>query len=765
MVCACFERGRPLWFEVVAVRTVSFKIAGLDCAEEVAILKREVGRLHGVESLRFDVLSARMTVDFDADQLTEDAIVGAVAAGGMQASPWDSQPGDDVGSFWARHGRFTLMLTSGVLLICGFVVHWVLGGSFLGAFAAGEGTYGVGVPLISRVLYVVSAVSGAWFVVPKAVSAARRLRPDMNLLMVLAVIGALLIGEWLEASAVAFLFALALLLEQWSVGRARRAISALLDLSPARARVLADADDTSTEVPVDAVAVGSRVLVRPGEKIPLDGEVLSGESYVNQAPITGESTPVAKETGDEVYAGTLNGDGVLTFRSTRPASDTTLARIIHMVEEAQSHRSASEQWIERFARVYTPAMLGLATAIALVPPLAFSGSWPVWLYRGLVILVIACPCALVISTPVSVVSGLTAAARHGVLIKGGVYLERAAGLQALALDKTGTLTHGQPTVQRIVPLNGHNERELLERAAALESHSEHPLARAILRRASSEGCSAIPAEGYTSIKGKGGEGTIDGRRFWIGSHRLLQEKGADTAEIRRQVALLVDAGHSVVAVGNDDHVCGLLSVADAPRPGVAETIQRIKGLGVRCVTMLTGDNDGTAHAVAQVAGVDQYRAELLPEDKVAAVRDLVAEWGHAAMVGDGVNDAPAMAASSLGIAMGAVGTDVAIETSDIALMSDDLTRLPWLISHSRRTLRIIKQNIVFSLGLKLLFIILTLCGLASLWMAIAADTGASLLVIFNGLRLLHSGEEAPAASAEGVSEAPTSDSRESARAV
>ena len=441
--------------------------------------------------------------------------------------------------------------------------------------------------------------------------------------------------------------------------------------------------------------------------------------------------------GDAVFAGTINNEAALEFKSSKPARDTTLARIVRMVEEVQAHRAPTEQWVERFARHYTPAMIGVAVLIALVPPL-FLGHWAHWFYQALVVLVIACPCALVISTPVSIVAGLTRAARAGVLIKGGAPLEAAARLRVVAVDKTGTLTKGEPEIQWLVPMSGHTERELLERAAALESRSEHPLARAILRRARCEGIFPDAAEGLVSVKGKGAEALIAGRRFWIGSHRLLHEKGAETPEMHEKAEALEDAGHSVVAVGNDNHVCGLLSVADTVRDGAPEAVRRLKTLGIEHVVVLTGDNEGTARAVGQAVGADRVEFGLLPEDKLKAVEALVREYGGVAMVGDGVNDAPALAAARVGIAMGAAGTDAAIETADIALMSDDLSRLPWLIVHARRTLRVIRQNIAAALGVKLVFMALAAAGAATLWMAIAADMGASLLVIFNGLRLLDS---------------------------
>ncbi len=719
--------------------TAAFKVYGLDCAEEVVELKNGVGERTGVRDLQFNVLRGRMTVRFDPDVITSDGIVEAVAETGMKAVPWEEKEEQKRG-FWQKHGRLILTVLSGMLLVGGFISHWVIHGQPIHGVITGAAEAGPGYPALSVILYVAAIFAGACYVLPKAAASICNVRPDMNLLMTVAVIGAVLIGEWFEAGTVAFLFALALLLEQWSVGRARNAIESLLDLSPETARYYCPHHDDVEEKPVDEINVGDTIVVRPGEKVPLDGEVTEGQTAVNQAPITGESLPVSKGPGDEVYAGTVNGEGVIRVEATRRSEDTTLSRIIHMVEEAESRRAPAEQWVETFARYYTPAMMFTAIGLAILPPLLAGTQWVPWLYRGLVILVISCPCALVISTPVSVVSGLASAARNGVLIKGGVYLEGASRTRALAMDKTGTLTHGEPEVQNIVPLNGHTREEVLRRAAALESHSEHPLARAIRRCAEKEGMQPPPVEGFRAIKGKGGEGRIDGRLFWIGSHRLMDEKGEETPSIHEQAEKLEDAAHSVVALGNDEHVCGLISLADSVRDEAVGMIDQLRTSGVE-VVMLTGDNEGTARAVAEQTGVTEYRAELMPEDKVEAVEELVAEHEFVGMVGDGINDAPAMARANFGVAMGAMGTDTAIETADVALMTDDLSRLPWLVRHSAWTLRVIKQNIGFALGLKAVFIILTLFGLASLWMAIAADTGASLLVIFNGLRLLTGGTD------------------------
>jgi len=716
---------------------ISYKVRGLDCAEEVAVLKRAVGDLDGVENLDFDVINGRMSVTYDSASTNSDAIVDAVNSSGMEAVPWEEAKGrEGEETFWRRHGRLIMTVASGVLLACGVISHWWIHGSLLDALLSGHGKEGHVFPRISILFYVGSIVTGAWYVAPRALAAARRLRPDMHLLMIVAVIGAAVIGEWFEAGTVAFLFSLSLMLEQWSVSRARNAISSLLDLSPVKARHICPTDGDIEEKPVEDVPVGATVIVRPGEKIPLDGEVVEGSSSINQAPITGESAPVKKGTGDEVFAGTINGEGAFKFRATKAAADTTLARIIHMVEEAQSRRAASEQWIEKFARYYTPAMMALALAFAVFPPLIFSLPWSIWLYRGLVILVIACPCALVISTPVSVVSGLAAAARNGVLIKGGIFLEKAGLLRCLAMDKTGTLTLGHPEVQEVIPFDDHTEQEILQRAAALEANSEHPMARAVLRKAEDEGIYPESATDFQAVKGKGAQAVLDGRNFWIGSHRLMEEQGGESREIHEKVEQLEDAGHTVVALGNDQHVCGLLTVADPLRDDARTAMETLKASGIEKLMMVTGDNEGTARAVARAAGVDEYRSELLPEDKVTEVEKLIAEYESVGMIGDGVNDAPAMATSGFGVAMGAMGTDVAIETADVALMSDELPKLTWLINHSRRTLRTIKQNVIFALGLKAVFIILAFFGLATLWMAIAADMGASLVVIFNGLRLL-----------------------------
>ncbi len=717
-----------------------FKIHGMDCAEEVAILKSELGPLVGDErSLTFDVLSGRMGVLVPESSLSSADIIQAVSQTGMSAVPWRDQAADtSVSASWCeRYGRTILTIASGVLSLLGFLVQVADSGSFAAALGFAERPDELATPVLAKALFSLSILAGIWYFLPKAWFALRRFRPDMNLLMTVAVGGAIAIGEWSEAATVAFLFAVSLALESWSVGRARRAIAALMGLAPPTVRVVGG-EGKETEVSPAEVAVGTLFLVRPGERIPLDGTVTRGNSDVNQASITGESMPVAKAPGSEVYAGTINGDGALQVTSTKLAQDTTLAKIIRMVGDAQSQRAPSEQWVETFARYYTPSVMIAAVLVLVIPPLLLGGQWSFWIYNSLVLLVIACPCALVISTPVSIVAAIAAAARQGVLIKGGLYVEVPGRIKAIALDKTGTLTAGKPAVVEVIPLNGHSEKELLERAAAMESHSDHPLALAILRYAEEKGVAVAPADDFQILQGKGASAKLDGRMFWLGSHRYLEERGQETPEIHQQLETMSSAGRSVVVIGNETHICGLIALADQLRPETKRVIADLHAVGVEHLIMLTGDNKATAAAIAEATGIDEFRAELLPEDKVKAIEELQAKYGEVAMIGDGVNDAPALGRASLGIAMGAVGSDAAIETADVALMSDELAKVAWLIRHSRHTLGVIRQNIFASLAVKVLFVVLTLAGFASLWSAIAADAGISLLVVLNGLRLLRS---------------------------
>lgn len=732
------------------IRGRSFQVSGLDCAEEVAILNRIVGPVvGGAEHLAFDVINGRMTVLDTGGDISDDRIVKAVAGTGMSARPWDEDNAEtERAVHLRRQRRFTVL--SGAFWMAGFFWHIVetgIGGA-VGLFSGhGEAP----IPLPEAGLFGLAILFGVWLVAPKAWSSARHLSPDMNLLMVVAVAGAIGLGEFFEAATVAFFFALSLYLEGWSVGRARNAVSALLDLAPPTVRVIRD-DGSEVVVPAERVVVGNRFVVRGGDRIPLDGEVMDGAGAVDQAPITGESALVPKEPGDAVYAGTINGEGTLTVRATKPASDTVLAKIIRMVGDAHSRRAEVEQWVTRFARVYTPAVMALAIAIALLPPLVTGGDWGFWFYNALVLLVIACPCALVISTPVSIVAALTASARAGVLIKGGAYMEAPGRTTALALDKTGTITEGAPEVAAVHPLGGSGEDDLIALAASLEARSSHPLARAILDRAERDGLTVTAAEDTRTVPGRGLEGRAAGRTVWLGSDRFAAEKGfgeAIPADLRDRIE---GAGATLVAVGDETGLLGVLELRDRIRPDAKRMIAKLHEQGVRTIVMLTGDNERTARAVAAEVGIDEVRAELLPEDKVAAIEELVARHDMVAMIGDGVNDAPAMARAHYGIAMGAVGSDAAIETADVALMTDDIGKVPWLIGHSRRTMGIIRQNIGLSLATKAGFVVATAFGMASMWGAIAADVGVSLLVVANALRLLNAAEKAPPTEGNGVGE-------------
>ncbi len=735
---------------------MTFKVEGLDCAEEVATLKNALGAIvGGSDMLAFDVLNGRMTLLPDAKPVAEKTIITAIAATGMKATRWQSgQTQDDETRLHRSKTVYTLL--SGLFIVIGMLIHVEVAGGFsdLQTFLSQPENWSIqwdvitqyltsllnahkqqATPLPERIAFGLAVVFGSRYVIVKAFYALKRLRADMNLLMTIAVIGAMFIDEWFEAATVSFLFALSLAIESWSIGRARHAVEALLDLAPSTVKVKDQFGQESIMLAAE-VPVGARFILSPGDKIPLDGEVVSGCSAVNQAPITGESMPVAKQTGDEVYAGSINGEGTLEIRSTKLATDTTLAQITRLVGEAHGKRAEVEQWVEKFARIYTPVVMVVALAVFVIPPLFFNGIWNESFYHALVLLVIACPCALVISTPVSIVAAMACAARQGVLVKGGIYIELPAHLKAIAFDKTGTLTCGEPIVTGIYPFNNHSEKELLSRAAALEARSTHPLAKAILKYTEDLGIKVASADNVSVLPGKGITGLFNSTDFWLGSRRYLLERSQEVKEISDQAVALEQTGQTVVAIGNDRHVCGLIAVADQPRAEIKSILLSLRQKGIKHLVMLTGDNQTTANNIAAQIGIDEVRAELLPADKVEIVTQMVEKYEQVAMVGDGVNDAPALGRANLGIVMGGLGSDAAIEIADIALMGDDLSKLPWLIAHSQRTLAIIRQNITFALTVKAAFAVLAFMGVATLWEAIAADMGASLLVVANGLRLL-----------------------------
>lgn len=616
------------------------------------------------------------------------------------------------------------LIVSGVLVSAGLVSEWTNALPKAGTAA----------------LSIAAMLAGGWFLLPKAGRAILKLHPDINLLVVIAVIGASVIGEFIEAAAVVFLFGVAEWLEGWADRRARRATEALLQLAPKIAVV--KRDGAYIEVPVDQVAVEETVAAKSGMGIPLDGVVVSGESAVNQAPITGESVPVDKKPGDTVFAGTINGEGSLEIRVTKAAGDSTLARIIRLVAEAQEQKAPTQRFVDVFARYYTPAVTVAALLIFLTPPLFMDGDWNVWLYRACVLLIIACPCALVISTPVSIVAGLTALARRGVLVKGGAHLETVGGLKALAVDKTGTITEGKPKVQGVELVNAQSASDVLRIAAAIDEHSAHPLAKAVVAYAKEQKVAFDRAENYQNRSGRGAEGNLDGHSYFVGNHRFAHELGVCNEDIERRLAVIEGQGQSVVVVGHRPHdgckgeVIGIIAIGDTLRPNAKAAIAELHAAGIAQVVMLSGDNQRAADFIARQVGIDEARGDLLPDDKVAAVKALREKHGVVAMVGDGVNDAPAMATANIGIAMGAAGTDAAIETADIALMQDDLVKIAETVRLGRRTMGIIRFNITFALGLKAVFLVLTPLGHASLWLAIMADTGATLLVVANALRLL-----------------------------
>jgi Cd2+/Zn2+-exporting ATPase len=690
----------------------TFRVEGMDCHEEVALLERRLKHLAGLESLSADVVGGRLHVQYDAARLSTGAISAAVADTGMRA--WLEH--EEAHRASADGSRFVLLVTSGVALAV--------------VLAAGALSWDP----VARLASAIAIATGGFHPARRALTAMRLNALDMNVLMSVAVLGALVIGEWAEAATVVFLFNLAQHLESRSMDRARQAIRTLMDLAPAEAVVVRHGQES--RVSVDTIEIGEIVRVRPGEKIPLDGEVIAGGSDVNQAPITGESLPVDRGLGDEVFAGTINGQGSLDIRAVRVGRDTTLSRVIHLVEAAQAQRAPAQAFVDRFARVYTPAVIGLAVLVAIVPPFAGWGAPDVWLYRALVLLVIACPCALVISTPVAYVSALAVGARRGVLIKGGVHLERLARLRAIAFDKTGTLTYGQPMVVDVVPLAGEGAAEVLSMAAAVEARSQHPIAAAIVARAEQEGVATPSATGFKASHGLGAEAVVAGSHVLVGNARYFRERGFDLGSVQSLIGDHAARGRTAAVVAADSRIVGLIVLADTPRESARDVIDLLRAAGVSHTALLTGDHAGAARSLAESVGVEDVRAGLLPAEKVAAVRQLREQWGQVGMVGDGVNDAPALATSDVGIAMGAVGSDAALETADVALMGDELARLPFAMRLSRAVVRTVRVNIALALGVKAAFLAMAIAGETSLWMAIVADTGMSLLVIANGLRLL-----------------------------
>ncbi len=580
------------------------------------------------------------------------------------------------------------------------------------------------------VLYVLTIVVGGYSLFKAGIQNLLRLQFDMKTLMTIAIIGAAFIGEWSEGAVVVILFAISEALERYSMDRARQSIRSLMDIAPQEATVRRNNKEIT--IPVEEIRIDDVMIVKPGQKVAMDGRIVRGSSAINQASITGESVPVEKTIDEEVFAGTLNGEGLLEVKVTKLVDETAIAKIIHLVEEAQAERAPSQVFVDRFAKYYTPVIMALATLVAIVPPIFLNGSWNEWIYQGLAVLVVGCPCALVVSTPVSIVTAIGNAARNGVLIKGGIHLEEAGALKAIAFDKTGTLTKGIPVVTDYQVFSGNTE-ELFAIIAALESRSQHPLASAIMKKAE-EGAiryQNLDVEDFVSITGRGIKGNVNGTTYRIASPKMF-----DTSEFENVISRLQNQGKTVMLFGSDDQILALIAVADEVRESSQDVIQQLHELGLKKTILLTGDNQGTANEIGKKVGVSEIQAELMPEDKLNYIKALRNQFGKVAMVGDGVNDAPALASATVGIAMGGAGTDTALETADIALMGDDLRKLPFTIKLSRKALWIIKQNITFSIAIKLLALILVIPGWLTLWIAIFADMGATLIVTLNSLRLL-----------------------------
>lgn len=690
------------------------RVAEMDCQDEVRAIEGRLRGLAGVGSWQANLLERTVHIQFDPTATDPERILAAIRELGMTPELTE-RAGRAVR--WRKDPLFLSTLVSGVCL----------GVALLWGWAAPSTAPGVA-------LHGVALGAGGWMAARKAGRAIRARRLDMNVLMTIAVLGAVAIGQWDEAASVAFLFALAQLLETVSLDRARLAVRRLLTVVPPEATVVRAGQEL--RLPVAEVAPGERVRVRPGERVPLDGLVRVGTSALNQAPITGESMPVAKEPGAQVYAGSINGEGALEVEVTHRAQDTMLARIIALVEEAGAQKATAQSFVERFAAVYTPAVIAGAVAIAALPPLVAGEAAGPWIYRALVLLVISCPCALVISTPVAVVCGLTRGARMGLLIKGGRILEELGRLRALAFDKTGTLTSGRPAVAEVRPSAGLDAQEVLRLAAALESRSEHPLAAAVTEAARRTAVDWPEAAGFRAVAGRGARAELAGTAYHVGSHRYMEELGVCDAALEAALRELEERGQTPVILSDDARVLGVLAVEDGVRPEAAEALAGLRRLGLKPLVVLTGDTVRTAQAVGRQVAADEVRAQLLPEAKVEAIRELRHRHGPVGMVGEGINDAPALAAATVGIAMGSVGTDAAIETADVALVQDDLRALPAAVRLGRRTLRVIRANIVLALGAKAAFVALAAAGYATLWMAVAADMGVSLAVILNGMRLL-----------------------------
>ncbi|MGM0715023.1 heavy metal translocating P-type ATPase [Brevibacillus parabrevis] len=701
-----------------------FNVEGFTCANCAGKFENNVKQLPGVQDAKVNFGASKIAVYGHA---TIEELEKAGAFENLKVTPEkpvreakQEAKKEAKDPFYKKHST---LLHATLLLVIGYLSQYVNGEE----------------NLITSLLFAASIVIGGFSLFKVGFQNLIRFEFDMKTLMTVAIIGAAIIGEWAEGAIVVILFAISEALERFSMDRARQSIRSLMDIAPKEALVRRNGQEMM--IHVDDIAVGDIMIVKPGQKIAMDGVVVSGYSAVNQAAITGESVPVGKMIDDEVFAGTLNEEGLLEVKVTKLVDDTTIAKIIHLVEEAQGERAPSQAFVDKFAKYYTPIIMVIAGLVAVIPPLFFDGSWATWVYQGLSVLVVGCPCALVISTPISIVSAIGNAAKNGVLVKGGIYLEEMGALRAIAFDKTGTLTKGVPVVTDFKLLEDTaNEKELLSIITALEYRSQHPLASAIMKKAEQEkiSYSDVMVDDFSSITGKGIKGIVNGTTYYIGNPKLFKELPTVgfSSEQEQLVKSLQNEGKTAMVVGTEREILAVIAVADEVHESSKEIIQKLHQLGIKKTIMLTGDNLGTANAIGEQVGVSDVQAELLPQDKLDFIKQLRSEYGNVAMVGDGVNDAPALAASTVGIAMGGAGTDTALETADVALMGDDLRKLPFAIKLSRKALNIIKQNITFALAIKFIALLLVIPGWLTLWIAILSDMGATLLVALNGLRLM-----------------------------
>ncbi|MED4038208.1 heavy metal translocating P-type ATPase [Niallia taxi] len=710
--------------QVVIENKNVYRVEGFSCANCAGKFEKNVKQLPGVEEAKVNFGASKIDVYGNA---TIEELEKAGAFENLKIAPEKSvrQASQEVKKEEKVpfYKKYSTLLYASLLIVFGY----------LSSFVNGDEN------IVTTILFVASMLIGGLSLFKVGLQNLVRFEFDMKTLMTVAVIGGAIIGEWAEVSIVVILFAISEALERFSMDKARQSIRSLMDIAPKEALVRRNGQEMM--IHVDDITVGDIMIVKPGQKIAMDGVVVSGYSAVNQAAITGESVPVEKTVDDEVFAGTLNEEGLLEVKITKLVEDTTISKIIHLVEEAQGERAPSQAFVEKFAKYYTPIIMIIAALVAVIPPIFFGGSWETWIYQGLAVLVVGCPCALVISTPISIVSAIGNAAKKGVLIKGGVYLEEMGSLKAIAFDKTGTLTKGVPVVTDFNVLNKHvNEKELLSIITALEYRSQHPLASAIMKKAEEENItySDVLVEDFSSITGKGIKGIVNGNTYYIGSPKLFKELATTNFDknLEKNVTTLQNQGKTAMVVGTEKEMLAVIAVADEVRESSKEVIQKLHQLGIKKTIMLTGDNKGTANAIGGHVGVSDIQAELMPQDKLDYIKQLRSQYGNVAMVGDGVNDAPALAASTVGIAMGGAGTDTALETADVALMGDDLRKLPFTVKLSRKALNIIKANITFAIAIKLIALLLVIPGWLTLWIAILSDMGATLLVALNGMRLM-----------------------------